>query len=232
MAKKNIVTIDGPAGAGKSTVGILLAERLGYDYLDTGALYRAVAFRVSKRGISEAGEEPIARLASNLSIRVSRSSGEARVTEAGEDITDGIRSPEIGMLASKISAYPLVRKALLSIQRELGEKGGIVADGRDMGTVIFPDAAFKFYLDADPNERSKRRYLELKGKSREVRLSDVQQDMIMRDKQDTERKAAPLKPAADASVINSTHMSIREVIETMLAIIQKGKPQQGEGSNP
>jgi cytidylate kinase len=172
-----IVTIDGPAGAGKSTVGKLLAERLKYDYLDTGALYRALAFKAAEFEEREDIELRIPELVKNLNISIRCIQGQTRIYINEQDVTDQIRTPEIGMLASKISAYPSVRSALLSIQRELGKKGGIVADGRDMGTVVFPEADFKFYLDAVDSERSKRRYLELKQKNTEIDLNNVHKDM-------------------------------------------------------
>lgn len=221
--KRKTITIDGPAGAGKSTIGKLLAERLLYNYLDTGAIYRALALRVTELGIDKDDEQQIGDLAENISIRMCRIGPDVHIYMNETDVTAAIRTPEIGMLASSISAQPGVRKALLSIQRELGTNGGIVADGRDMGTVVFPRADFKFYLDADESERSKRRYMELLNKDVKTHLGDVHEEMAKRDKQDMERKASPLKPAEDAHIIDSTKMSIHEVVEKMLSIINPEK---------
>ena len=219
MDKKKTITIDGPAGAGKSTVGKILAERLGYEYLDTGAIYRALAFRVLDSGTDELSEERIGIMAQGVSISLHRNTEGLRIFLDGCDITAFIRTPEIGMLASTISAYSAVRKALLIIQRELGRYGGIVADGRDMGTVVFPSAEHKFYLVADEAIRVGRRYLELRQKTDEIELSDVQEDIRKRDKQDQERQLAPLKPAPDAVFIDSTGMGIMEVVDKMLSFI-------------
>lgn len=216
---RKTITIDGPAGAGKSTVGKLLAERLLYNYLDTGAIYRALALRVTELGIDKENEQKVGDLAAGISVRMSRVGSGVRIYLDDKDVTHAIRTPEIGMLASKLSAQPSVRKALLAIQRELGANGGIVADGRDMGTVVFPGADFKFYLDADDSERSKRRYLELLQKNVETNLGDVHEEMAKRDKQDMERTTAPLKPAEDAFIIDTTKMNIQEVVEKMFSII-------------
>ena len=220
MDKELTITIDGPAGAGKSTVGKLLARHLGYRYLDTGAIYRALALKADRLGIAEKGEEDFKGLVSTTVISFRRSGEELHVIVDGEDVTDKIRTPRIGMLASRISAFPIVREGLLSIQREIGKNGGIVADGRDMGTVVFPRAEIKFYLDADHSERSRRRFLELKEAKSGLGLSEVQKDIQERDKQDMERKAAPLKPAEGAVVIDSTGMGIDEVVKSMLAVIE------------
>lgn len=220
--KRKTITIDGPAGAGKSTVGKLLAERLLYDYLDTGAIYRALALRVAELGIDKENEKQVADLAACLRVSISRIGSDMHIFLGERDVTHAIRIPEIGMLASGISAQPGVRKALLAVQRELGANGGIVAEGRDMGTVVFPGADFKFYLDADDSERSKRRYLELRQKNVATDLGTVHAEITQRDRQDMERKAAPLRPALDAYIIDSTKMNVQEVVEKMLSIVTLG----------
>ncbi len=221
--KKITITIDGPAGAGKSTVGKELARRLNMEYLDTGSLYRAIAFEVLRLGISAEDETGIAQLAEKTPVSIFSDRGQPLVFVREIDVTNKIRTTEIGMLASKISAVPAVRRALLTIQRTIGSKGGIVADGRDMGTVVFPGADFKFYLDAATAERSRRRFLELKGKDVAADFDQIQTDIISRDKQDMGREASPLRPAEDAVFINSTNMKIEEVVEFMLEVIEKAE---------
>lgn len=221
MGKRLVITVDGPAGAGKSTVSKILAGRLSYVYLDTGALYRAFACKVAEEGISAGDEKRLSGLCARINVSLKNVNSDIRIIVDGDDITENIRSQEIGMLASKVSAVPIVRNALLSIQREAGKNGGIVAEGRDMGTVVFPDADFKFFLDASVAERSRRRFAELAARRENAEFEEVKKDLIMRDRQDSERKIAPLKPSRDSIIIDSTDMSIPNVVEEMVGHINR-----------
>jgi cytidylate kinase len=216
-----IVTIDGPAGAGKSTVSKMLARRLNYIYLDTGAMYRAVALRAQREGIEPKDEPALDRLCANLEISFQETGEGQRLICQGEDVTERIREPEIGWMASVVSMMRPVREAMGALQRKMGSRGGVVAEGRDMGTVVFPGARFKFFLVADPRERSLRRYRELKAKGREIKLEEVEREVRERDAQDSSRELAPLRPAEDAHLIDSTGLTPEEVVARMLAIIPK-----------
>ena len=224
MDTDTIVTIDGPTGAGKSTVGKLLAERIGYTYLDTGAMYRVVALETKRSGIDPESEADLADLCRKIDISFKRESG-MRVYSSGRDVTEEIRTPEISMLASRVSAIACVREALVRMQRACAREGKIVADGRDAGTVIFPAARFKFFLDAAPEVRSQRRYKELIDKSLKVDYSVVHREMLQRDQDDSSRAIAPLKPAADAVVINTTRMTIEDVAQEMAQAIDAQRLQ-------
>ena len=224
MDTDTIVTIDGPTGAGKSTVGKLLAERIGYTYLDTGAMYRVVALETKRSGIDPESEEALADLCSKIDISFKRESV-MRVYSSGRDVTEEIRTPEISMLASRVSAVACVREALVRMQRACAREGKIVADGRDAGTVIFPAARFKFFLDAAPEVRSQRRYKELIDKSLKVDYSVVHREMLQRDQDDSSRAIAPLKPAADAVIINTTRMTIEDVVQEMAQAIDAQRLQ-------
>jgi CMP/dCMP kinase len=216
--KPLLITIDGPAGAGKTTVSRNLARRLGYRYLDTGALYRTVALKVIENKVSS--DDDLEELCRSLTINFIQTDGVFRLLCNGEDVTDKIRTEEISMMASKVAAKPVVRKALLNIQREIGEKKGVVAEGRDMGTVVFPDADVKFFLDASVETRALRRYLEL-GHRFSQTLRQVEDQIRKRDKNDSSRDLAPLKAAHDAIVIDSTKFSADQVVEKMLEYILK-----------
>ena len=216
-----VITVDGPAGAGKSTVSKILARKLSYIYLDTGALYRAFAYKVAGEGIPADDEKRLSGLCAGINVSLKNVNSNISIFVDDEDVTEKIRTQEIGMLASKVSAVPVVRKTLLSIQRETGKNGGIVAEGRDMGTVVFPDADFKFFLNASVAERSRRRFTELVEKGESANFEEVKRDLIMRDRQDSERKIAPLKPSKDSIVIDSTGMSITDVVENIMKIIKK-----------
>ena len=223
MRRELIVTIDGPAGAGKSTVSKELAKRLSYLYLDTGALYRAVAYLIINAGISVNDAPALTELLREASICLQRSGDGLQVHVNGEDVTGCLRTEEIGLAASQISALPLVRDILLPIQRQAGAAGGIVAEGRDMGTVIFPDADVKFFIEASENERVKRRFIELTNRGEGVILGDIARDMRQRDFQDRERTVAPLRPHADAVIIDTSHVTVGEVIEAMLLVINNSR---------
>jgi len=215
------VTIDGPAGAGKSTVGKMLARRLNYMYLDTGAMYRAVALRAKREGIDPKDEPGLERLCAQMEISFQETGEGQRLICQEEDVTERIRDPEIGWMASVVSMMRPVREAMGALQRRMGSRGGVVAEGRDMGTVVFPDARFKFFLVADPRERSLRRYREMKARGREMNLEEVESEVRERDAQDSSRELAPLKPAEDAHLIDSSELTPEEVVARMLAIIQK-----------
>jgi cytidylate kinase len=215
-----IITIDGPAGAGKSTASKRLAEQLGYLYLDTGAMYRAVAVQVREKGLDPNDEIALENLCRGLEISFEQHGEKQRVICQGQDVTAKIRDPEVGWLASVVSTKHPVREAMVNLQRKIGEKGGIVAEGRDTGTVVFPGAPFKFYLDAQPIERVRRRHEELLAKGVQVTVAEVRREVEKRDRQDSSRELAPLHPAPGAHIIDSTGMEVGEVIERMLAVIR------------
>ncbi len=216
--KSLLITIDRPAGAGKTTVSRSLAQSLGYRYIDTGALYRGVAFEAKSHGIHHDDDNGLEHLCSILDIKFVAGKDGTRLTVNDSDITDQIRTPEITMLASAVSARTVVRKYLLDLQKDLGKEKGVVFEGRDMGTVVFPDADVKFYLDASCKTRALRRYKELSPKS-STTLEKIERDIKDRDENDSTRALAPLKPAKDAIIIDSTDLSIKEVVELMLTHI-------------
>ncbi|UCG08505.1 MAG: (d)CMP kinase [Desulfobacterales bacterium] len=218
--QKLLITIDGPAGAGKTTVSKALAHRLEYTYIDTGALYRAVAYEAKLNGLEAHDDEALEKLCSGLEIAFVRGDQGLRLICNQVDITNRIRTPEITMLASAISARPVVRRFLFGLQRKMGKDKGVVFEGRDMGTVVFPEADVKFYLSASTRMRAIRRYNELVPKS-EITLEEVEKDLKQRDKNDSTRDLAPLKPAEDAVRIDSTDMSIQEVVDQMIACIEE-----------
>jgi len=217
--KRLVITIDGPAGAGKTTVSRTLADRLGYKYIDTGALYRGVAYEARSREIAHDDDDGLEKLCAGLDLKFVCQRKGLRLFSSNSDITERIRTPEITMLASAVSARPVVRKYLLGLQRELGKKRGVIFEGRDMGTVVFPDADIKFFLAASGEVRASRRYKELKSASPQT-LQEVENEMARRDKNDSSRKLAPLKPASDAIYIDSTELTVDNVVEAMLAKIK------------
>lgn len=218
-----LITIDGPAGAGKTTISRELAARLGYTFIDTGALYRAVAYEAKANGIGSDDLSGLEKLCRGLELSFIRREKGIRLICNRVDITDSIRTPEITMLASAVSARPVVRKYLLGLQRDMGKEKGVVFEGRDMGTVVFPEADIKFFLDASKKTRAWRRYQELKTTS-SVTLEAVERDLNRRDKDDSTRDLAPLKPAVDAVRIDSTDMSVQAVVELMVACVRHKMP--------
>ncbi len=217
--KHLIITIDGPSGAGKTTVSRILADNLGYKYIDTGALYRGIAFEAITANLSHDDDQGLEKLCSTLEMKFVRDEKGLRLISNDSDITDQIRTPEISMFASAASAKSVVRKFLLGLQRDMGKEKGVVFEGRDMGTVVFPDADVKFYLDASDKVRAFRRYKELKAKTSQT-LDEVEKDMKRRDENDSTRKLAPLKPAKDAVIIDSTDISAKKVVGIMMQYIE------------
>jgi cytidylate kinase len=222
-----IIAIDGPSGAGKSTLARLLAGRLGYHYIDTGAMFRAVALAAKRAGIAMDDEEALPALCRSLTISSSCSDGGYHVHMNGEDISDQIRTPDISLLTSRVSAIKSVREWLLELQREMGMAGGVVLEGRDIGTVVFPDAEVKFFLTASVEERGRRRYLELKAKKDDVSLQGTIADMARRDEQDEQREHAPLKKALDAIDIDSSGLTIEDVLTVMERKIEERINNEG-----
>jgi len=225
-----VITIDGPAGAGKSTVSRILAGELSFYYLDTGALYRALAYGAMMRQLSPEQCGMTEDLCGALGLELLPSGREFRIFVLGEDVTERLRTESVGFRASVISASEKIRKALLPLQRKSVERGGIVAEGRDMGTVVFPDADFKFFLTADLSERAKRRFRELKERENAVAYEKVKEDMVKRDGQDTGRRIAPLRVPEGAVVIDTTGLTVGEVIEKIKSFIRlKGHDTSHEG---
>ena len=210
-----IIAIDGPAGSGKSTVAKLVAKKLGFLYLDTGAMYRAVAYKMKKENLSE--KELIEKLDS-IDLKLLDTDKGIKVILDGEDITGKIRTEEIGKLASRIAKIPEIREKLVQLQRKIAlEAKNAVLEGRDIGTVVFPDAELKIFMTASPEERAKRRYLQLKEKGENPSYEDILKSVLERDKADMERKIAPLKPAKDAIVIDTTNKTIEKVVNIIVS---------------
>jgi cytidylate kinase len=216
-----IITIDGPAGSGKSTVSRLLATRLKVLYLDTGAMYRAVALQAKRKGVDLKDKEKISRLCRDLDLQFKTLDGATRLFVGAEDISAAIRSPEMDMLSSAISAIKEVREAMTLLQRKMAEQGGVVAEGRDMGTVVFPDADYKFFVNADPEVRAGRRYRERLERGEAVSRGEVEKELRKRDAQDMTRALAPLVPAKDAIIIDTTNLTVEEVVEKMVKTIER-----------
>jgi len=233
--KKNglTITIDGPAAVGKSTMGKLIARELGFLYIDTGAIYRAITWKVLKNSININDEDMISNLVSNTSITIERANCKSlndyyHIFVDGEDVAEEIRNPRIDQNVSQIARLPKIRKQLIFLQRKLAEKGNIVMEGRDIGSVILPQADIKFYFTASEEERINRRYRELINKGYSIDYEVVKKQIIQRDKIDSKRKYAPLIKAKDAILIDSTEKSIEEVKDKILKIIKKFKECRGK----
>jgi cytidylate kinase len=207
-----ILAIDGPAGAGKSTVAKRLAKVLGFLYMDTGAMYRALALKVMRQGIDPEDTERVRRILSETRIELAADDGQSRVYLDGVDVSDQVRTPEVSQLASKVSALKVVRERLVELQRGMAAAGGVVAEGRDIGTVVFPNADVKIYLDASPEQRARRRAEEIKGRGGDVSWERTLAETLERDQRDQERAIAPLRKADDAIVIDTTSMEVDQVI--------------------
>ena len=221
MISAPVITIDGPSGSGKGTVAGILAKSLGWNLLDSGALYRLLAFAAVNHGVALDNEALLAKLAAHLDVQfIGATDGKsARIILEGDEVTHAIRSESVAAGASKVAALPAVRDALLQRQRAFQESPGLVADGRDMGTVVFPEAPLKVFLTASAEERARRRYLQLKAKGDDVSLSGLLDEIRARDERDTQRAIAPLKPAADAIQLDSTELSIDQVLERIMSEI-------------
>lgn len=220
---QKIITIDGPAGVGKSSVSRMVAAATGFTYLDTGAMYRGVGWYFLQQGVQlddvEAMSEKLANLQLDL-LPAADEESDVGVLVNGEDVSVAIRTPEMAMVASEVSAVPVVREILTEIQRGYGDKGNIVAEGRDTGTVVFPRAAYKFFLDAKPEERAKRRVMQLRARGVEVDFKQILSMTQERDKNDSERKIAPLKKAQDAVRIDTSEITVLQVVSEILRVVE------------
>ena len=218
--KKIVVAIDGPAGAGKSTIAKLAAEKLGYAYIDTGAMYRSVAWKFLQTG-REFDEAYISELANTMIIEFKPEAKVNRVFVDGTEVTEAIRTHEVTAIVSRVAAIGAVREAMVEQQRRMGEIGGVLMDGRDIGTVVFPHAQLKIFLTASVEERARRRYKEMIEKGQQVELAQLQEDIAARDKQDSERAISPLRQAEDALLLDTSDMSIAQVTDKILQLVQE-----------
>ncbi len=227
--QQNIVTIDGPAGVGKSSVSRKVAAATGFTYLDTGAMYRGVGWYLRQQGVDLTDGAAIVDKLADMKLQLlpaADETGDVGVVINGIDVSGAIRTPEMAMVASQVSALPVVRELLTKIQRGYGEKGGIVAEGRDTGTVVFPRAAYKFFLDARPEERARRRHMQLVARGVDADFNQILTMTLERDKNDSERAIAPLKKACDAHRIDTTEINVAQVIEEILEVIASKKKQR------
>lgn len=222
MQEKTVaIAIDGPAGAGKSTIARKLAEKTGYIYVDTGALYRTVALSISKNGINPQDVPAVVEHIGKISVDIKYIDGEQRVILNGVDVSNLIRTPEVSMMASTTSAIPEVRAFLLGLQRKLAKEHNVVMDGRDIGTVVLPDAKVKIFLTASPEVRAKRRYDELILKGQSVEFSDVLADLIKRDEQDMTRVVAPLKPSDESVIVDTSELDLDGAVLAMENVVKQ-----------
>jgi len=234
MRKKGlIIAIDGPAGSGKSTAARLLAKRLGYKYIDTGSMYRAIACKIHENNVNMYDSENIAEICRKTNIELYQRPDGMQVLLDGHDVTDSIRDHAISSLASTISAQPFVRERLVALQRKMGRSGGAVMEGRDIGTVVFPDADIKFFLDATAEERARRRHNELMSRGEPVAYDKVLKDILKRDQNDICREVAPLRRAGDAVVVDTSLIDADAVVDLMVDRIKKhiDAKEKGEDLN-
>ena len=215
-----VITVDGPSGAGKGTLCMLLADKLGFHLLDSGAIYRVLALAAIHHGVDTESEDALVPLATHLDVQFIAEGDLVKVILEGEDVSGELRKEETGMAASKVAALPRVREALLRRQRAFSAAPGLVADGRDMGTVVFPEAEAKIFLDASAEERATRRLKQLQQKGLDVKFDDLLGEIQERDDRDRNRPVAPLRPAEDALVLDSTSMNIEQVVEKALHYIE------------
>lgn len=222
-----VIAIDGPSGAGKSTIARLLSRRLGYLQIDTGAMYRAAALLISQEGIDPDDSAALERFCADLTVGFAAVDGVQRVIANGRDVTDLIRTPEMSLLTSRVAALKPVRAAMLLAQREMGRIGGVVLEGRDIGTVVFPDADLKFFLTASPEERGRRRHAELVARGETVTLEETIAEVRQRDEQDSRRDLAPLRQADDAIAVDSTGVAIDQIVARMESFVREKTERQG-----
>jgi len=221
VKRRAIITIDGPAGAGKTTIAKMVSRRLGYDYIDTGAMYRAIGWKTIREKIDLKAKRDVIRMVRNTRVELKKKAGTIRVLLDGKDVTNKIRSKRSAEAASILGTMPEVREQLVKIQKRVGSSGGIVVEGRDIGTVVFPQANYKFYLDASIKERALRKYRELRARGQREKLAQLEEAIRSRDERDRNRRVAPLKIPPDALLIDSTHMSRKEVVDFILTRIEK-----------
>lgn len=215
------VAIDGPAGAGKSTISRAAAKAVGFIYVDTGALYRTVGVNALRKGIDTKNKPAVAATLGDITVDLVFENGEQKVLLNGEDVSDEIRTPPASMAASDVSAVPEVRAFLFDLQRDIAKRNNCIMDGRDIGTVVLPDAKIKIFLTASPESRAMRRYKELIEKGTQVEYNDVLEDLIQRDYNDSHREIAPLKPAEDGVIVDTTNLNLEESINEIIRIIRE-----------
>jgi len=220
MAKGLIIAIDGPSGAGKSSAAKTLAMRLGYLYLESGALYRAIAWKVVQDGVNPERVEALKNLCQRIEISIRNVKGQSRIWVGQKDVTDELKTPLLDRVSSQVSAMAPVRERLLHLQRQVGQRGGVVIEGRDIGSVVFPDAHLKFYLDASLEARARRRYEELRHRGHQMSPESVYEEIQLRDHRDMQRDLAPLKKPKDAITIDTTHLTLDQVVDTMMGEIK------------
>lgn len=218
-----VITIDGPSGTGKGTIAKLLAKALGWHLLDSGILYRAIGWAVLQNSVDLKDKNALSQLLAEVPVELipDLSDHSSKIFCGGKEVTAEMRSEEVGSMASKVSALPVVRAAVLEYQRQFRVPPGLVTDGRDMGTVVFPDASLKLYLDAELDVRVKRRYQQLVHMGHEITLSEVKQELIQRDNRDSNRSVAPLKPAADAHCIDTSELAVAQVFSKVMALVHE-----------
>jgi CMP/dCMP kinase len=223
LAQKLIIAIDGPVGSGKSTLARRVAELMGYVYIDTGAMYRSIALKALRRSVALEAADPLTALASDTRIDLRAQDGGQQVFLDGEDVTSAIRTPEVAQAASKVAVIPGVRRVLVAEQRRAGGQGGVVMEGRDIGSVVFPDAELKIFLTASPEIRAERRWREHQQKGDAIDLARTLDEIRERDRRDRERKDSPLVRAKDAVVVDSTAMEPEEVARLVVMLARENK---------